>query len=68
MLLSQELSTEGTTEMAGKRFTEVWRPEAEPTGEAGPVNGAGRVKEAETIGEAGPVGLEAGSVKRQGYS
>ena len=30
MLLSLELSADGPTEMAGKRFTEVRRPEAGP--------------------------------------
>lgn len=64
MLLSQELSEEGATEMVGKRLTEVRRPEAGPTGlEVGPVGGAGPVEEeVGASGEAGLVGLEAGPV------
>ena len=77
MLLSQELSAWGTTERVGKRFTEVQRPEAGPTGlGAGPTGRVGPVGlEAGLVGvagllveEEGPVGLEAGCVRRQGYS
>jgi hypothetical protein len=60
MLLSQELSAEGTTEMVGKRFTEVSRTEAGPTGlEAELVNGTGPEE------EVGPVELEVGLVRPQ---
>lgn len=82
MLLSQELSAEVPTDMVGKRFTEVWRPDEGSTElEAGPVGGAGPLEEVETIGragprrlevepagEAGPAELEAGSVSRQRWS
>lgn len=65
MLLSQELSTGGPTEMVGKRFTEVRRPEAGPVGLVGKV---GPAMEVEPTGEAGPVELEAGPVNRQGHA
>lgn len=70
MLLSQELSDEGATEMVGKRLTEVWELEAGPVAGAGPTGlEAGSVEEeVETTGEAGPVELEAWPVRRQGYS
>lgn len=64
MLLSQELSDEGATEMVGKRLTEVWELEAGPVAGAGPTGlEAGSVEEeVETTGEAGPV--EPGSGER----
>lgn len=69
MLLSQELSTEGPTEMVGKRFTEVRRPEAGPVElRAGFVSGVGPVKEVEPTGEARPVELEARLIKRQRHA
>ena len=83
MLLSQELSGEGITEMVGKRLKVVWRPETGPTAlEAGPVGGAGPTglevgpvgkaglaeEEVEATGEAGPVELEVWPVRRQGSS
>lgn len=69
MLLSQELSTDGPTEMVGKRFTEVRRPEAGPVGlMPGLVSKVGPGKEVEPTGEAGPVELEARPVNRQGHA